>query len=79
MVTVHREGGFRVVIFTDDHLPAHVHIYGDGVAKIELVGADGEPELVFADDMKRGDIRKAMRIVTEQRDFLLDCWSKIHG
>lgn len=41
MVTVHREGGFRVVIFTDDHEPAHVHVYGDGTAKIALVGDEG--------------------------------------
>jgi len=79
MVTVHREGAFRVVIFTDDHAPAHVHVRGDGTAKIVLTGADGEPELISADGMKRGDIRKAMRIVTEQQDYLLECWSKIHG
>lgn len=79
MVTVHREAGFRVVIFTDDHEPAHVHVYGDGAANIILIGADGQPKLVSADGMKRGDVRKAMRIVTGQRDFLMECWRKIHG
>lgn len=78
MVTVHREGGFRIVIFTDDHPPAHVHVQGDGTAKIVLIGTDGEPELIFADGMKRGDIRKAVRIVTDQQSYLLDCWSEIH-
>ena len=79
MVTVHREGGFRIVIYTDDHEPAHVHVHGDGAAKIILVGADGAADLVSADGMKRGDVRKAMRIVTEQRDFLMECWREIHG
>jgi hypothetical protein len=34
MVTVHRAHGLRVVIFVDDHEPAHVHVFGDGRAEI---------------------------------------------
>ena len=30
MVTVLREAGMRFVIYTDDHEPAHTHVYGDG-------------------------------------------------
>lgn len=40
MVTVLRAHGLRVVIFVDDHQPAHVHVFGDGQAKINLLGAD---------------------------------------
>ncbi|WP_244475818.1 DUF4160 domain-containing protein [Methylobacterium sp. Leaf93] len=36
MVTVLRSGGLRVIIFVDDHEPAHVHVFGDGHAKINL-------------------------------------------
>ncbi len=79
MVTVHREAGLRFVIFTDDHEPAHVHVVGDGHAKINLVGADGQPELVSNDGLKAGDLRKAMRIVGEQQAMLLEVWSKHHG
>lgn len=79
MVTVHREGGFRIVIFIDDHEPAHVHVYGGGKAKIRLVGTDGAPELLSGSRMKEGDVRKAMRIVGEQQAYLLECWSEIHG
>ena len=46
MVTIHRQYGLRVVIFIDDHEPAHVHIFGDGQVKINLAGEDGKPELV---------------------------------
>ena len=38
MVTVLRANGLRVVIFVNDHLPAHVHVFGDGEAKINLLG-----------------------------------------
>jgi hypothetical protein len=63
----------------DDHQPAHVHVFGDGQVKINLTGADGAPELIRAFGMKRGDIRRAMNIVTEQRDHLLMRWREIHG
>ena len=32
MVTIYRAHGLRVIIFTDDHEPAHVHVFGDGQA-----------------------------------------------
>jgi len=67
MVTVLRESGFRFVIFTDDHEPSHVHVYGDGEAKIQLIGSSGGPELVWVQKMKAGDIRKATAIVSEHR------------
>lgn len=53
MVTIHRAHGLRIVIFTDDHEPAHVHVFGNGHAKINLIGPDSGPELVWAEDMKR--------------------------
>lgn len=79
MVTVLRVAGLRLVIFLDDHEPAHLHVFGDGHAKINLAGADGFPELVWAVGLKRSDIREAIRIVTEQRDHLMMRWREIHG
>ena len=49
MVTIYRAHGLRIVIFTDDHEPAHVHVFGDGEAKINLIGAGGDPESSDAD------------------------------
>ena len=79
MVTVLRSEGPRVVIFTDDHEPAHVHVFGDGEAKIDLVGKNGFVELVRAVGMTRTDIRRSMRIVNENRGMLLARWREIHG
>ena len=79
MVTVLRAHGLRVVIYANDHRPAHVHVFGDGEAKIDLLGADGAPDLVWADGMTRGEVRRAMRVVAEQRTFLLARWEDIHG
>ncbi|HEY9567182.1 MAG TPA: DUF4160 domain-containing protein [Thalassobaculum sp.] len=79
MVTIHRAYGLRVVIFTDDHEPAHVHVFGDGHAKISLAGTDGEPELVWVEDMKRNEVRRAMAVVIEHKAAFLARWRDIHG
>ena len=79
MVTVLRAGGLRVVIFVDDHPPAHVHVFGDGQAKINLHGAAGVPELIWADGMTRGEVRRAMQVVVEEQELLLARWEDIHG
>ncbi len=79
MVTVLRVQGLRVVIFVNDHEPAHVHVFGNGEAKIDLLGATGAPELVWADGMSRAEIRRAMRVVTEHLSYLRMRWEEIHG
>ena len=79
MVTVLRAQGFRVVIYLNDHDPAHVHVFGDGEAKINLLGTGGSPELIWADGMSRGDVRRALRIVTDEQTALLARWEEIHG
>ncbi len=79
MVTVYRGQGMRAVIFLDDHEPAHVHVFGDGQAKINLLGKDGRPELVWVDGMKRNEVRRAIEIAGERQAELLARWKEIHG
>ena len=38
MVVVHRAYGYRFVIYTLDHEPAHIHLTGPAQAKINLLG-----------------------------------------
>ncbi len=80
MVVVHRAHGFRFVIYTLDHEPAHVHIIGaEGHAKVNLFGPGGQPELVSSIGMKRSDVRKLFAEVVERRDAFLMEWERIHG
>ena len=80
MVTIHRERGFDVVIFTNDHAPAHVHVYrGGGEAKINLLGPDGLPELIYVDGLKRSDVRRAMDMVEQNVVEFMERWLHIHG
>ncbi len=79
MSTVLRGAGFRVVIYPNDHAPAHVHLVGSGEAKINLLGAGGHPHLVWATGMSMGDIRKGMQLVTDHQETLLEAWGRLHG
>lgn len=79
MVVVHRAHGFRVVIYTQDHEPAHVHIVGSGRAKIDLLGPDGRPEVVDVVGIKKSGMRRLLTEVTEHRDRFMREWERIHG
>ena len=79
MVTIYRAHGLRVIIFTDDHEPAHVHVFGDGQVKINLIGPDRAPSLVWAQGMKGNDVRRAVQIVQDQQEAFLARWREIHG
>lgn len=68
-----------MVIFTDDHVPAHVHVFGSGEVKIDLQGPNDAPALVWVVGMTRAEVRKAMQIVTENRESLIARWRSIHG
>lgn len=45
MVTIHRAHGLRFVMFLNDHAPAHVPVFGNGEAKINLGGEADSLEL----------------------------------
>ena len=79
MVVVHRAGGFRFVIYTADHEPAHVHITGPGQAKIHLRGPEGQPELIYSLGIGRADMRRLLVEVVARRDQFLTEWERIHG
>lgn len=79
MVVVHRAHGLRFIIYVDDHEPAHIHVRGDGEAKVQLVGSDGMPALVRVVGMTRADQRRMMREITEQQTVLLMRWKEFHG
>ena len=79
MVVVHRAHGLRFIIYLDDHEPAHVHVQGDGEAKVQLLGPDGQPSLVWAVGMTRGVQKRMIREARERQALLLRRWSDLHG
>ena len=79
MPTIHREHGLRFAIYTDDHEPAHVHVFGDGELKIVIGDPGSLPVLVHALAMKARERRLAMDVVMERQAEFLARWQEIHG
>ncbi|MEL6579066.1 MAG: DUF4160 domain-containing protein [Cyanobacteria bacterium J06621_12] len=80
MATVLRIDGYIVRIWSNDHLPRHVHVFkGSGECIINLIGEGNNPELREFYNMKRKDVAKAVRIVVNNQEKLISAWIKIHG
>ncbi len=75
MVTVHRQDGLRFVIYVNDHRPAHLHVYGDGEARIDIASL----QLLSVRGMSRRDVLRAVAIVAAHQDEFLERWESIHG
>jgi len=79
VVVVHRARGFRFVIYTLDHDPAHVHVTGPGQAKINLLGPNGAPEVVYSVGISRSEMRRILDEAAEHQERFLKEWERIHG
>jgi hypothetical protein len=69
MPTVLRKNGFEFFFWSNDHSPAHIHVFkAGGEAKFNL-----EPlvELVYTRGMKVADISQAQRLVKQHHALLL--------
>jgi hypothetical protein len=77
--TVLRVDGFEVRVYTDDHEPAHVHVFrAEGRARIRLpTGSAGA--VVTEARMGTADLRRAVAIVNEYADLLRFEWRRFHG
>jgi hypothetical protein len=76
MPAVLRSGALRVVIYPNDHPPAHVHVLGPGwVVVIDLI----EPEVREVINSNEREVRLVLRLVTEHREELMAAWRRIHG
>lgn len=80
MVTVLRSGAMRLVIWSNDYPPPHVHVFlGDAEAKIALGEGAAHPRLVENWRMARRDVAIALKLVLDNRPRLLGQWSALHG
>ena len=80
MPTIFRVGGLRIVIFPNDHRPAHVHVIGaDGEARIAIGSATRRPALLENDRLSRRSIALALVAIDENHQLLQSKWDEIHG
>ncbi|MDQ3753481.1 MAG: DUF4160 domain-containing protein [Acidobacteriota bacterium] len=80
MPTVLRLNVFDVRVYTHDHPPAHVHVWKAGAEVIINLGDELHPPSVRENKRMSGkDERRALEIVGQEQEFLLDEWRRIHG
>jgi Domain of unknown function (DUF4160) len=79
MPNVLTENGFDVMIYPDDHRPAHVHIYKSGVVVISLNNRRTLPSVREVIGMSRKEVRDALLLVIEHKKLLVKEWRKIHA
>lgn len=78
MVTIYREGAFRIWIYTDDHDPAHVHARNaDGECRVNIEAS--RPVIISNNGIRTGDIQRRLRIGAENREAFLIQWRRHHG
>jgi thiazole synthase ThiGH ThiG subunit len=80
MPTILRQDGFEVMIYTQDHHPAHVHVWkAGGEAVFNLIGTGRAASLREVLGMRKKDVKEAQRIVNLHFQVLRHAWRRIHG
>jgi len=80
MPTVLRIGGLRVVIWPNDHRPAHVHVKGaDGEAVFNLRCPGGPPVLRESYGFRLTDLNRIEDALAAAITALCAEWRTIHG
>jgi hypothetical protein len=74
MVTILRRHGMRFVIYTADHEPAHVHVIGDGEARIDIA----DLKVITQGRMSDWDVRRAVAVIEANQNLFLDAWRQYH-
>jgi hypothetical protein len=76
-----------VFIYTNDHVPAHVHVFlgrkssrNQPGIKINLGSEDQAPSLVTVDpSISNRDAIRALKLVAAHQELFLQEWNRIHG
>jgi hypothetical protein len=80
MPTLLRIDGYSVQIFTDDHLPPHVHVFARGCELVvNLNCAEEYVSIRENNGFKNREIRDIVIIVQANRLQLCEGWEQIHG
>lgn len=80
MPTVGRIDGLRVVIYPNDHRPAHVHVMGNGCEAVVALNCDnGVPELRENYGFSSKVLAIIMRTLVVKSAQLCAQWSQWHA
>jgi hypothetical protein len=72
-------GAVRIVVYSNDHPPPHVHAVNDGHARFALGETPADVHLVECERMSRRELRWIAGAIVAHHDECLAFWRKIHG
>jgi hypothetical protein len=80
MPTCVRFDGLRVVIYPNDHPPAHVHVIGGGhEAVFNLNCPEGPPAIRENFGFAKNILGRADAVLSNELNLLCEEWRKLHG
>ena len=85
MVTLLRNGKIRIVIYSEDHRPSHVHVVGVDQAAALLLNCNDEPLLNGPVALRENhgfsarELRPIIELVEANLALLCAEWRRIHG
>ena len=80
MPTVHRVHGLRVVIYPNDHRPAHVHVKGAGGEAVFVLNCpEGPPVLRQSYGFSLREVNRIAEALSIVLKMLCVEWRSIHG
>ena len=70
----------RIVIYLNDHEPAHVHVVGpNGEARVRLGDVRVKPELIANDGLSTREVAETLAAIDAEWNVLQRRWKEIHG
>lgn len=79
MPTLFQVGSYRIVVYPNDHSPAHVHAVGGGHAKFVLGKTPADVVLVEKDGISARDLRRIAEGIMNRHRECRAGWRKYHG
>ncbi len=80
MPTVLRFDGLRVVVYPNDHRPAHVHVIGKGCEAVFNLNCPAGPVEVRENyRFSRREIKRIAGVLTQNLAQLCTAWESTHG
>jgi hypothetical protein len=76
MPTILRIDGWRIVVYPNDHPPAHVHVLGPGWVVVVNLLVPAVRDVIGCNESQA---LKVLRRVSEHRVALLGAWRNMHG
>ena len=79
MPTLLLVGGYRIVVYPNDHGPAHLHVVGDGHAKFLIGSAPDDVRLFEQEGISARDLRRIAEAIIDRHRECLAGWRNYHG